>query len=543
MPSARTLDGLERAIVDHLFDLAPGAAVFLGRHEYDGRLPDLSTAGTDRWLAGAEGLRAELDALPPPAASGRAIDRRLLELLLESPAFNLRDARELERNPMSYLGAASMTSYLVRDYAPAADRVRAMIATLRGVPALLGTGRARLDDVLPMPFVALAETIGRGLPSHFDEVEAFTVARAPEMRGELDEARAAAQDALASFLLRLERHWRPKATPEFALGPERFQRLLWVREGIRTPFEEIREAGQRDLERNQARLAELARSSPGGPSVDALLESLYVDHPSSGELIAETRGFVDEARALVLEKRLATIPEPSSCRVEETPSYGRALSTASMNPPGPFERHGDEGIYFVTPVDPAWSPARQEEWLRSLNRPMLRNITVHEVYPGHYLQFLHHRRAPTSLVRKVGMSDCFTEGWAHYCEQLAVEAGFRGGAPSAEAAQLHDALLRDCRLLAAIGLHTGGMTLEQATGLFVREAHMERLPAEREAIRGTFNPEYFCYTLGKLAILEARRRHLAPDFGGDLGRFHDRLLSFGAPPVGMIEELLGGASA
>jgi len=202
---------------------------------------------------------------------------------------------------------------------------------------------------------------------------------------------------------------------------------------------------------------------------------------------------------------------------------------------------GEEGIYYVTPVDASWPAPRQEEWLRSLNRTMLKNITVHEVWPGHYLQFLHFRHAKGSLTRKVFLSPSFTEGWAHYCEQLAIEAGIGGANPNAEVAQLHDALLRDCRLLVSIGLHTGGMTLEQATKIFVERAHFEPLPAEREAIRGTFNPEYFCYTLGKLRILEARRALLDREFHGSQKAFHDRLLSTGAPPVGLLETLLTAA--
>jgi len=209
-----------------------------------------------------------------------------------------------------------------------------------------------------------------------------------------------------------------------------------------------------------------------------------------------------------------------------------------MNPPGPFDVGETDGIYYVTPVDASWTAERQEEWLRSLNDAMLRNITVHEVYPGHYLQFLHFRAKGSTLARRVYLSASFSEGWAHYCEQLAIEAGLGAGSPDAELAQIHDALLRDCRLIASVGLHTGGWTLKQATELFQREAHFETLPAEREAIRGTFNPEYFCYTLGKLAILDARSKLLASQFGGSLRAFHDRLLGFGCPPIGVLETLL-----
>jgi uncharacterized protein (DUF885 family) len=540
MTPSDPLTALEREIVDHLFVLEPGVAVGLGLHEYDGRLPDLSVAATDKWAAAAGALLLRLEAVDPPSLSPtRRVDRFLLRLLLESPLFDLRDCHDLERNPMLYVGVVSLTSYLAREYAPAARRVDAIARTLAGFPALLEQGRRRLAGPLPQPFVQLALTMGDGLPAHFAEAEAF--ARAAGLADKVVEARRGAEAALAPFLAWLRTEALPRATPDFALGAERFTRLLFVREGIRTPVEEIRRAGAADLARNQARLAAIAKEE-GRPAAE-LLERLGDDHPPADQLLGTARAFVDETRAFVAAHDLATLPEPAACRVEETPAFGRALSTASMSPPGPFDGQAAEGVYFVTLVDPAWSPTQQEEWLRSMNRVLLKNITVHEVYPGHYLQFLHLRASATSLARKVYHSSSFVEGWAHYCEQLAVEEGLGAGSHDAELGELQDALLRNCRLLSAIGLHTEGWTVERATELFRKEAHLDRLPAEREAIRGTFDPEYFCYTLGKLAILDARRRLLATKFGGSLRRFHDAVLGAGCPPIGLLEEIAAGASA
>jgi uncharacterized protein (DUF885 family) len=541
------LGPLETRVIDHVFALQPSYAVFLGLHEYDGRIPDLTKASTDRWLQGAEGLLRELAAIPDDRMSAsRRLDRTLLTLLLESPRFDLLDSRDLDRNPMVYIGPLSLTAYMVRNYAPGEQRVDAMVRAMEAVPELLATARRRLEAKLPAPFVRLAESMASGIPGHFDEAEEFARQISPACGSAFTTARAPAQTALEEFRERLRGEYLTKANDAFALGPALFQKLLWVREGIRTPFAEILARGQADLERNQHRLAELAaQAHPSAPTAVAthdVLEALYRRHATAEQLVPRAQQLVEEARRFVQEKDLVTIPEPAVCRVEETPVYGRALSTASMNPPGPFDVTGDEGIYFVTPVDAAWPPERQEEWLRSLNDAMLRNITIHEVFPGHYLQFLHFRRGTASLARKVFLSASFSEGWAHYCEQLAIEAGLGAASRDAEVAQLHDALLRDCRLIASIGLHTQGWTLAQATDLFRREAHFESLPAEREAIRGTFNPEYFCYTLGKLAILAARDRFLTPKFGGSLQGFHDQLLGFGCPPVGVLDELLSGAS-
>jgi uncharacterized protein (DUF885 family) len=529
------LDALEHEIVDHLFALQPGYAVSLGLHDYDGRVPDLSLPFTERWSAGADARLRRLGTLEESELSeARRVDAFLLRLLLESPLFDLRESRDLDRNPMSYVGSVSLTSYLARDYAPAEQRVAAIVRTLEAVPQLLEVGRQRLETPLPKPFVELALAIGGGLPEHFGEAETFA-ARA-SLGPKVAAARAVAEAAVHRFLIWLRDDRLPGATPDFALGGSRFQRLLFVREGIETPTEAIRKAGVADLERNQARLETIAKSA--GVAVPELFAQLSRDHPAASAVLPTAQKYVEEARAFVAAQDLVTIPTPNSCRVEETPVWGRALSTASMNPPGPFDTGSVEGIYYVTPVDARWTPVQQEEWLRSFNHAMLRNITVHEVFPGHYLQFLHFRQGSRSLVRKVYLSASFTEGWAHYTEQLAIEAGLGRESSAAEIAQIHDALLRDCRLLASIGLHTQGMTLEQATALFQREAHFERLPAEREAIRGTFNPEYFCYTLGKLAILNARSRFLASSFRGNLRSFHDALLGFGSPPIGLIDALL-----
>jgi len=536
--AAAEFDALEKDVVDHLFVLQPSYAVGLGLHEYDGRLPDLSTSATESWAHDADDLLARLAEAPREALSaGRVTDGFLLSLLLESPLFDLRLLGDLERNPMNYLGSVSLTAYISREYAPIERRVPPIVRTLEHVPRLLRYGRERLRAPLPKPFVDLSLAIGSGLPAHFAEAEQF--AGRADLAEDVHAVRVPAEAAVTEFLTWLREFHLPQAVPDFALGAKRYQRLLFVREGIEAPFDEIRKAGAADLARNQRRLEEIAASQK--VTIPALLERLRSNYPKAPEVLPTARGYVEETRRFVTEHSLATVPPEASCRVEETPVWGRALSTASMNPPGPFDATSSDGVYYITPVDPTWTERQQTEWLRAFNHPTLRNTTVHEVYPGHYLQFLHFRSSSGSLARKVYLSPSFTEGWAHYTEQLAIENGLGREDVLAEVAQLHDALLRNVRLLVSVGLHTGGMTLEEGTRLFQSEAHLERLPAEREAIRGTFNPEYFCYTLGKLAILSARSHLLATRFGGSLRSFHDTLLGLGCPPVGLLESMLGDA--
>ena len=540
MASGDALGPLEPEIATALFELQPTWAVALGRHEYDGRLPDYSRVATDAWLVRADALLGRLAGvdeagLPPD----RRIDRFLLRLLLESAAFDLREAGRLENNPMAYLAVLSLTPYLVREYAPPPVRAGAIVRAFEGMPRVLEEGRRRLAGPMPRPFVVQARSMGEGLPAHFAEAEAFAAGAglAPEAAA----ARTRAEAAVRAFVAWLVETELPRAVDAFALGEVRYQRLLFVREGIEAPFAEIERAGAADLARNRARLEEIARTEHA--PISAVIARLQRDHPPAEALLATARGYVEESRRFVESHGLVSIPAPVEVRVEETPPWGRATTTAAMDAPGPFDLGTAAGVYYVTPVDPAWSPAQQEEWLRTMHRSMLGNITVHEVYPGHYLQALHFRAAAGSLARKLYTSPSFVEGWAHYCEQLAIEAGLGADHPGAEVAQLLDALLRDCRLLASVRMHTRGWTVEQATRLFETEGLLDRLPAEREALRGTADPEYFCYTLGKLAILDVRRHHLGPTFGGEARAFHDALLATGAPPVGLLDALLAPAGA
>ncbi len=533
--STDRLSFLEKEIVAHLFVARPTLASYLGLHEYDGLLPDLSVDSTDRWRATAKELLRQLAELPESDLTApRRHDRNLLRLSLEGTLFDFEETRELDRNPMNYLFQPDLTNYISRDYAPVADRVAAIVRVLTTVPSLLDAAKRRLEPVLPRPFVTLSIQIAGGLPSHFEEGESFAASGSAALRDEVRKAREGAEAAVRSFAEWLKTERLPHAIDEFALGRERFQRLLWVREGLTMPVEEVLRRGHADLKRNRDRLTEIARRER--LTVDQLIARLYENHPSPAELLPLARRLTDEIREFVRTQGIATVPEPEVVHVRETPPWARDLWTAAMSPPGPFEKPVD-GIYWVTGVDPAWTPAQAEEWMRTLNHAMLKNTTVHEVWPGHYLQSLHFRMTRQTLARQTWFSYSFIEGWAHYVEQAALEAGFDGRSTSAEVTQLHDALLRDCRLIVSIGMHTQGMSVADATRLLATEAHLEEVHAQREAVRGTYNPEYFCYTLGKLAILDARSKYLATKFHGSTKAFHDTLLGFGAPPIGFLDAL------
>lgn len=532
------LSPLETQIVDHVFALVPSRAVSLGLHAYDGIVPDLSVEATGKWAVTAKHLLGRLsEVTESDLTPSRRFDRTLLRLRLEGLLFDIEDSREFDRNPMVFLTEPTLTAYMVRDYAPVSDRVAAIVRVLNSVPALLEAARERLERSLPRPFTTLAIQIGSGLPSHFSEAEAFASPCSASLREEVRAAREAATSQVLAFNDWLRNERLPHVTDDFALGRERFQRLLWVREGLTMPVEEVLRRGQADLRRNQERLSAIARRE--GVSADGLIARLNDRHPTPEELLPLVRRITEETREFVRKTDFVTIPEPEACQVRETPAWAHDLWSAAMNSPGPFDKAVD-GIYWITAVDPDWTPTQKEEWMRTLNHSMLRNTTIHEVWPGHYLQRLHVRRTEQSLARKIWSSYSFAEGWAHYCEQAAIEAGFGGGSTDAEVTQLHDALLRDCRLVASIGMHTQGMSLAEATRLLQTEAHLEEINAQREAIRGTYDPQYFSYTLGKLEILSVRSKHLESRYHSSLRAFHDALLGFGTPPVGFLDALMTG---
>jgi uncharacterized protein (DUF885 family) len=534
------LGELEREVWDHVFHLSPLYAVILGLHEYDGVLPDLSPAGTDAWVGRSKALLERLSNFNAQTLSPRRrTDKELLSVLLEGYILEITDYPIYDKVPDRYLIPLSLIPFMNRPYAPALHRAKSMLEVMRRAPALLKCGVSRLRTPLPRPFLIVGLSMATGMADHFHDAAARADELAPELISERKSAYDGMMSALEDFKAHLEKAME-NATDDFALGPERFHRLVSVKERLNLSNDELWQLGWDDLKRNQRRLAALASKMGFPEDPRKAIGSFANDHPSASALLDEARGFVEEMRNFVVKKDLVTIPLPESCKVEETPSFERTTTTAALQPYPTFEEGERQSIYYVTPVEASWDEEKKKEWLEFFNRPLFRNVTAHEVYPGHHLQFLHMVRSPT-MTGKSFCSGAFIEGWAHYVEELVIEQGFHDTTPEPEISQIQDALLRDSRLLASLGMHTRGMSLKEATELFVREAFMDPFPAEREALRGTFNPEYFCYTLGKLTILEVRKRYLELHPRASLKEFHDRLLSEGAPPVGLLKGLMLGS--
>ena len=529
---ATSLARLSDAYLAALFETHPTMAAGLGLHDYDGRMPDPREPARARRVAALRDFGARLRAVPYAALDVEdAHDHTLLAHAIDEELFELEQWREFERNPITFSGPLDVSGYIKRDYAPLERRVRALTEHLRQVPDYLVGAREALCQPVPRPFLDTALEVYGGTVQ-FQENDLRRAAGAVEsvaLRDEFERANDAALAALRQFIRYLEDEAGPRATEEFHLGEDRFLTMLRLGEMVDLPVERLLEIGTTDLARNRTRLHEASARIAPGRSVREILTGQALNHPPADRLLAEADALLEDLRAFVAGHDLVSIPSAVRCRVEETPPFAR-WAFAMMDTAGPFETAA-ESFYYITLPDPRWPPEQAEEWLRKFDYATLRDVGIHEVYPGHYVHFLHMQTVPRAL-RRVLTSYSFVEGWAHYCEEMMLEAGYGAGDPHLKLAQLSEALLRNVRFLVSIKMHTRGLSKDAAARMFVEEAHMDPLPAEREAVRGTFDPGYLNYTLGKLMVTKLRDDLKKQEGGGfSLRGFHDRLMTLGAPPV------------
>ena len=546
----------ERAIREH-WEFLPTSGSRIGRHEYDGRLPDFSSGRLARRTEELHRSLGQLSALPETdgaAADGdirmERLSRRLLEMFLRRELFNLEEMRTLHNNPQRQVGYIGVGSYVQRDYAALPERLRSATAILRDVPDFLATVDNLTDPELGEPVRDMAVEAYRGMASFYGTGLADTssecAAIAPDVAAEFDAARETAAVAVTEFVQRLQARG---TRPDFAIGRGLYSRMLHVGEGVDTPLLDVLSIGQANLEQNLRRLDEAAArflSQVGAPgkSVREAVAQVAANHPTAEALIPETRNMLEDIRQALIDHDIISVPSEERCQVTETPSFMR-YAFAAMDSPGGLEEVATEAFYYVTPVEPEWTPRQQEEWLTNFNYHTLQVVSVHEVYPGHYVHNLHNRydrsggRRTLPLINRVATSYAFTEGWAHYTEEMMLETEYGRDNPALWLTQLLEALVRNCRYLCSLGMHTQGMTVDEATRFFQAHAYMEEHPARREALRGTFDPGYLNYTLGKLMLLKLRQdwRHQEGS-SYSLRRFHDATLSWGAPPVPLLRHAM-----
>ena len=532
-----TWSGFSRQFVETDFRQDPSFAVSQGRHEFDGQLPDWSAEGLARRAAFLRKTIATARTYTDAQLSAQErFERDYLLAVARGQLFWLTDADQPHHNPAYYLGdGLDPGVYTSRPYAAAPVRLRAMIAYLRNVPVAAAAVRANLKTPLPASFVKYGVTAFGGLASFYgsDGKAAFASVKDSALQRQYDDAAAPAAKAMRSLSDWLKAQ-APGATQDFALGSARFSRMLMATEMVDMPLDRLRAIGEADLQRNKAALAQACAAYDPGATVRACIDKESADKPANGP-VAAARLQVAELRAFVTGHDLLTIPGTEQALVEQAPPYN-AQNAAYIDPAGPFDR-GVPSVYYIAPPDPSWSKAQQLAYMPS--RASLLFTTVHEVMPGHFVQFLHSNRAQ-SEIGQVFVGYAFAEGWAHYCEQMMWDAGLDAGQPEMHIGQLTEALLRDVRFLSAIGLHTGKMTQEQSRRIFLEDAYQDPGNAEQQAARGTYDPAYLNYTLGKLMIMRMRADWTASR-GGRRGwqAFHDALLSFGGPPLPLVRRQMG----
>ncbi len=540
----REFQALAARFLKAYFDSNPHFAARQGLHEYDGRVPDFRLASINAWLDSLKDFAARLQQIDVHRLDPQStLDYHLLQMTIDHTLFDWQDLRSFARNPMFYGDALDVSSYILRDYAPLDRRLRALVAHLRSVPAIVEVARTNLEQSLPITFVTTSIEVYQGMVKFLDHDLPQAVATATDQRL-LDEFRTVnrqAMDAVQALVTYLEHDLKSRAHADFAIGPERFHRMLWVGERVDVPLGDLLELGQAELARLQAEYTATVAHIAPGKNPGEVVRMLSREHPANGTLIPEAAGMIEDLRQFVIDHNLVTIPSDVRCMVAETPPFLR-WAFAMLSSPGPLEQVATEAYYWVTPPEPDWSAEQKEEWLSKFDYHTLRVVGIHEAYPGHYVHTLHNRRAPSTISKLFGAYS-FWEGWAHYTEQMMLEAGYGSGDHKLRIGYLNEAVLRACRYIVAMRMHTQGMTVDAATRFFVENAFMEELPARKEAERGTFDPGYLNYTLGKLLVLKLREDYKRQqDIHFSLRAFHDRLLSYGAPPVPLVRQMMFGDS-
>jgi uncharacterized protein (DUF885 family) len=555
-PSQASLDWQQAAdgFVNSYFAAQPFFAAQSGKHEYDGQLPDVSEHGLKREIARLHEERDRIAAIDPkPLPPSEQFDREYLLSVADHDLFWIEKTHYPTTNPYWYTGNLDPDLYLSRDYAPLDVRMKAYIKYARGVPKMVKDIQDNLKGPLPKPYIEIGIANFGGYVDFFkkDVAAVFASVSDPGLQKDLTEADDNASQAMANlrdYLIGL----RKTGTDAFPLGKELYAQMLKDTEQVDVPVDQVEAAGKADLQRNTDMLkAECATYLPKG-TLAACIAKMDAKKPPEGTLEAARRQLT-MLRDFVQKNNIVSIPSDNQARVAEAPPYNRENS-AFIQVPGPYEKN-PTSIYNIAPPNPKWTKAEQAAYIPS--EATLLFTSVHEVWPGHYLQFLHANANPDKL-EAIWVGYGYAEGWAHYAEEMMYEEGLGKGDPESHIGQLRDALLRDVRLLSSIGLQTEGMTEAQSEKMFREQAFQDPGNAKQQAARGTYDPAYLNYTLGKLMLRKLRTDWIAKmrASGGAAAAgvpadddhalwhdFHDKVLSYGGPPIPLLrKQMLGDSS-
>ena len=523
--------------IESFFKAHPGFAASVGRHEFDGQLPDWSAAGLAAEAARLKAFRDRITAYPDAQLSeAERFEREYLLTRVDRELFWRDVANAPFRNPEFYLGMSDggdsldPSTYVVRPYAAPEVRIKAFITYAHSVASVVPEIRKNLHVPMPASYIKLGVAGFGGLAAFYrkDVPQAFAGVHDAALQSELKaaiEPAAKALDELAAWL----KSEQPHATGPDALGAERYATMLHMTERVDVPLADLEAAGRADLDRNLAALKDACAKFAPGATLGTCTERVNMHKPTGGA-VAGARAQLAGLKQFIIDKDIVTIPGPEEAQVHESPPFNRQ-NGAYIDTPGPYEKNLPS-VYYISPPDPAWSKAEQLAYIPG--KADLLFTSAHEVWPGHFLQFMWANRVQSKLA-SLFVGYAYAEGWAHYGEELMWEKGLGDGDPETHIGQLSNALLRDVRFLSSIGMHTEGMTVADSERMFREQAYQSVGTARQQAARGTYDPGYLNYTLGKLMIRKLRTDYCASRGGEACWKsFHDKFLSFGGPPIPLV---------
>lgn len=548
----------DRYFDEYYFKYNPSAGTASGFHQYDDQLEDYSRTSIDKQIALLKKFKAEFKDVPLPAKAtdeqvAEWIDRSLVIHDIDSHLLSLENIRGWEKNPDAYSGGVTNSIFVImaRTFAPPEQRLKSVIAREKQIPAVFMAAKQNLKNPPPIYVDVALEQIP-GIVSFFqkDVPEAFKDVKDQKLLDEFHASNQKVMDSLKQYQEWIEKDLKPKAHGDFRIGADNFSKKLLDDEDVDIPLPRLLEIGMANLHKNQAEFKAVANKIDPSKTPQQILEELEKDHPAPDKLLQTFRDTLGGLRDFLDQHHIVGMPSQVLPIVEETPPFERALTFASMDTPGPFEKVAKEAFFNVTLPEPDWKPEQVEEHMAGFNRGTIISTAVHEVYPGHYTQFLWVPSAPSKVRKLLGCSSN-AEGWAHYSEQMMLDEGYgrkEGTDQDHDVAflklrlgQLQDALLRNARFIVGIQMHTGKMTMEQGIDFFVKEGYQTRANGTRETKRGTSDPTYLYYTLGKLEILQLRedyKKKMGDKF--TLEQFHTEFLKQGFPPVKLVRRLMIG---
>ncbi len=529
------------------FHFHPTEGTYAGLHQYDSLLEDYSQKSRDEEMSflleakqGAGYAHTEL------LNEEQRIDLKLISNAINARILELQEIRMWQKNPDIYSSTGSSSVYLLmsRNFAPPAERLKSVIAREKQIVGNLRDAKLNLKNP-PRVYTEVALEQLPGIISFFqkDVPEAFKSVTDAQLRAQFKDANGQVITELERYQNFLKQDLLPISKGDYRLGPELYRKKLLYDDMVEIPLDRLLQIGYDDLHKNQAELKRVAAQIDPAKTPEQVLAALELDHPRPDQLLQSFRDTFNSLTGFIQTKKIITIPSEIRPIVQETPPFARALSSASMETPGPYDTNVTEAFFNVTLPEPSWTAEKTRSWMEGFNHGTIISTAIHEAYPGHYEQFLWAKQYPSKTRKLIGCGTSI-EGWAHYTEQMMLDEGYGNGDPKLRIGQLQDALLRDARYIVGIEMHTGKMTMAQGTDFFVKQGRQTPAVAEREAKRGTSDPTYLVYTLGKLQIMKLRadyKQKVGSSF--TLQQFHDEFMKQGMPPIPIVRRIMLGNDA